>query len=35
VDIYSHLTPNMQREAASSVDTVLRIAIEKNREKPA
>jgi hypothetical protein len=29
-----HLMPNMQREAADSVDTVLRTAIEK-LEKPA
>ncbi|MGZ5866973.1 MAG: tyrosine-type recombinase/integrase [Xanthobacteraceae bacterium] len=29
MDIYSHLMPNMQTEAANSVDTVLRTAIEK------
>jgi hypothetical protein len=34
MDIYSHLMPNMQQEAANSIDTVLRTAIE-NRKKSA
>lgn len=31
MDIYSHLMPNMQQEAAGSVDAVLRAAISKHR----
>jgi integrase len=33
MDIYSHLLPNMQREAASAVDDALRAAINKHDHK--
>ncbi len=32
MDIYSHLMPNMQGEAAAAVDGVLRAAINKRTE---
>jgi integrase len=32
LDIYSHLMPNMQGEAASAVDGVFRAAINKNSD---
>jgi hypothetical protein len=32
MDIYSHLTPNMQGEAAAAVDGVLRAAINKRTD---
>jgi integrase len=32
MDIYSHLMPNMQGEAASAVDDVFRAAINKNSD---
>jgi len=32
MDIYSHLMPNMQGEAAAAVDGALRAAIEKRSE---
>ena len=33
MDIYSHLMPNMQGEAAAAVDGVLRAAINKRAER--
>ena len=32
MDIYSHLMPNMQEDAAATVDGVLRAAINKRAE---
>jgi integrase len=32
LDIYSHLLPNMQEEAAAAVDEALRLAIDKRTE---
>jgi hypothetical protein len=31
LDVYSHLLPGMQEEAAQKIDTALRAAIEKQR----
>jgi len=33
LDTYSHVLPGMQEEAASKVDTALRLAIERNKER--